>query len=99
MFRCKKCAFEFSSGKKKDAKKSKPSAKTPTILPGTKLAERRESDDAGGSMPKTPSTDQLQEVSAFAEEVKDFEQGIEEPNVARTLFDANIASDDKYELR
>lgn len=92
---CKKCSYELSSGKKKD-KKAETQSQTSSnkLVSGEKqsfkksekrLSERRESDDAGGSMPKTPSEDKLSnpEISSFD---PDLEDENEEGKVARTLF-------------
>ena len=91
--RCKKCSYEFSSGKKiiKNPESTSLSSKKQRSL-----SKRRESDDADGSLPKTPTREERQEISSFSleEESKSiparrtlFEQGIEQKEGSRLRND------------
>lgn len=98
MCRCKKCSFEFSSGKKKEKKAAQPKSgdkRSSWAKSEKKILGRRESDDAGGSMPKTTSEEKLaspeEGISAF--DAVDLDEDAMESGVVRTLFQENINKD------
>ena len=89
--RCKKCSYEFSSGKKPDKSAEEGSLSSKKR---SSLGKRRESDDADGSMPKTPTREERQEISAFS-----LEEETKSSPAKRTLFEHGIEAKEKNLLR
>ena len=58
------------------------------------MGKRRESDDADGSMPKTPTREERQEISAFS-----LEEETKSSPAKRTLFEHGIEAKEKNLLR